>query len=87
MERRLAGVYTHVYMLLAKKMFWFIIVPFFGYLDYYSQIRPFFLAQHGESGCGSVAGLVFALSALVLAVYLMSKIPREGNNNEQVHCV
>ncbi|UCE29226.1 MAG: hypothetical protein JSV85_00340 [Candidatus Bathyarchaeota archaeon] len=72
----------HLYMLQAKKIFWFIIVPFFGYLGYYSQIRPYFLAQHGEYGCGFVDGLVFTLSALVIAVYLMSKTPREGNSHE-----
>jgi len=66
----------HVYMLQAKKIFWFIIAPFFSYLGYYSQIRPYFLIQHGEYGCGFVDGLVFTLSVLVLTLYLTSKIPR-----------
>jgi len=64
-------------MLQAKKIFWFIIVPFFSYLSYYSQIRPYFLAQHGEYVCGFVDGLVFTLSVIVLTLYFTSKIPRE----------
>jgi len=63
-------------MLQAKKIFWFIIVPFFNYLGYYSQIRPYFLAQHGEYGCGFADGLVFTLTILVLNLYLTSKISR-----------
>ena len=71
----------HLYMLQAKKIFWFIIVPFFSYLGYYSQIRPYFLAQHGEYGCGFVDGLVFTLTVLVLNLYLTSKISRGRNSH------
>jgi len=59
---------------LAKIVFWLVIVPTFGYLDYYTQIRPYFLSNHGGYLTGFIDGIIVSLSILVFMCYLFSLI-------------
>lgn len=58
---------------LAKKIFWFILVPYFGYLSYYTQIRPYFLSKHGEYMTGFFDGITLILSFFVFGLYVIAK--------------
>jgi len=61
---------------LALKLFWFVFVPIMGILSYYTQIRPYILLNHGIYVTGFMDGALFMISAVTLALWVISKVLR-----------
>lgn len=67
---------------LAKKLFAFVLVPYFTYLGYFTQIRPYFEANHGEYTTGFVDGVTLMLTVFVFGCYAIAKIWIVGRKKE-----
>ena len=60
------------------KLFWFLFVPVFAVLSYYTQIRPYFLTIHGEYITGVVDGAFSMACLIIIVIWMISKlIPEE----------
>ena len=58
----------------ARKLFWFFFVPTMSLLGYYTQIRPYFLENHGLYSLGFTDGVLTIVSFLILVLWLVSKL-------------
>lgn len=66
----------------ARKIFAFIVVPFFGYLGYYTQVRPYIISQHGDYCVGITDAVLIVLSLLVVLFFVCSKIQTLSKKNQ-----
>lgn len=64
---------------LARKLFWFVFVPVFSGLSYYTQIRPYFLINDGTYLTGLIDGAVIAVSIVIFVIWLISKVKSDEN--------
>jgi hypothetical protein len=61
---------------LARRLFWFLLVPVMTILGYFSSIRPFFVSQFGTYTSGFIDGALFIFAVTVASIWIFSKIDR-----------
>ena len=59
---------------IVRKLIWFLFVPVFTILSYYTQVRPYFLTMHGEYVTGLVDGAFSMVCLIIIALWLVSEV-------------
>jgi hypothetical protein len=67
----------HAFAQIAKQLFWFFFVPVLSVLEYYTQIRPYILANYGLYIVGFIDGAFTLIAIMIVIFWLISMIPSE----------